>query len=135
MGVSGPTTRSPNPRVSSGWLAPVVLAVLIVLAVLGALAPPSAAQLPAPLESDLGRIFEGETYDEKRFGPARWLHDGESYTTVEPNAADAKELVANGCFCVSEGANMPTEPEGVDVFLNAKVLYGWSEMAYSFRSR
>ena len=30
----------------------------------------------------------------------------------------------NGCICVSEGANMPTEPEGVDVFLKAKILYG-----------
>ncbi|MBZ0268391.1 NADP-specific glutamate dehydrogenase [bacterium] len=45
-------------------------------------------------------------------------------TQNEINEADAKMLVANGCFCVSEGANMPTEPSGVDVFLNAKVLYG-----------
>jgi glutamate dehydrogenase (NADP+) len=32
--------------------------------------------------------------------------------------------VKNGVFCVSEGANMPTTNEGVDVFLNAKILYG-----------
>ncbi len=37
---------------------------------------------------------------------------------------DAKALVANGCFCVSEGANMPTTPEGIKVFLDAKILYG-----------
>ncbi len=33
-------------------------------------------------------------------------------------------LVKNGCICVSEGANMPSTPEAVEVFLNAKILYG-----------
>jgi glutamate dehydrogenase (NADP+) len=47
-----------------------------------------------------------------------------SATQNEIGADDAKTLVKNGCFCVSEGANMPTEPEGVDVFLDAKILYG-----------
>jgi len=37
---------------------------------------------------------------------------------------DAKALVKNGCTCVSEGANMPTTPEGIKVFLDAKILYG-----------
>ncbi|MDO9541325.1 MAG: NADP-specific glutamate dehydrogenase [Kiritimatiellia bacterium] len=45
-------------------------------------------------------------------------------TQNEITAADAQALVKNGCKCVSEGANMPTEPEGVDVFLKAKILYG-----------
>jgi glutamate dehydrogenase (NADP+) len=45
-------------------------------------------------------------------------------TQNEINEADAKMLVKNGCICVSEGANMPTEPSGVDVFLDAKILYG-----------
>ena len=47
-----------------------------------------------------------------------------SATQNEVDADDAKMLVANGCTCVSEGANMPTVPEGVDVFLDAKILYG-----------
>ena len=47
-----------------------------------------------------------------------------SATQNEISAEDAKTLVANGCYCVAEGANMPTEPEGVDVFLQAKILYG-----------
>jgi len=47
-----------------------------------------------------------------------------SATQNEIDERDAKTLVANGCVCVSEGANMPTTPEGVDVFLAAKVLYG-----------
>jgi glutamate dehydrogenase (NADP+) len=47
-----------------------------------------------------------------------------SATQNEIDAKDAKTLVANGCILVSEGANMPTVPEGVDVFLDAKILYG-----------
>jgi len=45
-------------------------------------------------------------------------------TQNEIDEEDARQLVQNGCYCVSEGANMPTRPEGVDVFLNAKILYG-----------
>lgn len=47
-----------------------------------------------------------------------------SATQNEIDGADAAELVKNGCICVAEGANMPTTPEGVDVFLEAKILYG-----------
>ena len=47
-----------------------------------------------------------------------------SATQNEISQEDAKTLVKNGCKVVSEGANMPTEPAGVDVFLEAKVLYG-----------
>jgi glutamate dehydrogenase/leucine dehydrogenase len=47
-----------------------------------------------------------------------------SATQNEIDAEDARKLVANGCVCVSEGANMPTTPEGVDVFLGARILYG-----------
>ena len=47
-----------------------------------------------------------------------------SATQNEIDGRAAKTLVANGCKCVCEGANMPTTPEGVDVFLAAKILYG-----------
>jgi glutamate dehydrogenase (NADP+) len=47
-----------------------------------------------------------------------------SATQNEINADDAKALVKNGCYVVGEGANMPTTPEGVEVFQNAKILYG-----------
>jgi len=46
-----------------------------------------------------------------------------SATQNEINKDDAKSLVDNGCICVSEGANMPTTPEGVTVFQDAKILY------------
>jgi len=45
-------------------------------------------------------------------------------TQNEVSGDDAKTLVNNGCFCVSEGANMPTTLEGVEVFLKKKILYG-----------
>jgi len=47
-----------------------------------------------------------------------------SATQNEINGEEAKTLVRNGCICVSEGANMPSTPEAVDVFLNAKILFG-----------
>jgi glutamate dehydrogenase (NADP+) len=47
-----------------------------------------------------------------------------SATQNEIDEDDARQLVQNGCYCVSEGANMPTRPEGIDIFLNAKILYG-----------
>lgn len=47
-----------------------------------------------------------------------------SATQNEVTGEDAKTLVNNGCFVVAEGANMPTEPEGVEVFLGKKILYG-----------
>ena len=44
-------------------------------------------------------------------------------TQNELNEAEAKTLVANGCMLVSEGANMPTTPEAILVFQNAKILF------------
>jgi glutamate dehydrogenase (NADP+) len=45
-------------------------------------------------------------------------------TQNEINEEEAKTLVKNGCICVSEGANMPSTPEAIEVFLKAKILYG-----------
>ena len=44
-------------------------------------------------------------------------------TQNELNEGDAKKLVANGCKCVSEGANMPSTKEAVDFFIKSKILY------------
>jgi len=46
-----------------------------------------------------------------------------SATQNEIDKEDAKMLVRNGCIAVGEGANMPTTPEGVEVFQKAKILY------------
>ena len=44
-------------------------------------------------------------------------------TQNEINARDAQNLINNGVFVISEGANMPTTPEGVEIFLDNKILY------------
>ena len=44
-------------------------------------------------------------------------------TQNELNEEEAKTLVANGCICVAEGANMPCTPEAIEVFQSAKLLY------------
>jgi glutamate dehydrogenase (NADP+) len=45
-------------------------------------------------------------------------------TQNELDGEEAKTLVRNGCICVGEGANMPSTPEAVDVFLGNKILFG-----------
>jgi len=44
-------------------------------------------------------------------------------TQNELNGDNARELLQNGCMCVCEGANMPTNLEGVKVFQDANILY------------
>ena len=44
-------------------------------------------------------------------------------TQNELNGDEAKTLIANGCICVSEGANMPSTPEAIEVFQKAKILF------------
>ncbi len=57
-----------------------------------------------------------------------WNHKADcafpSATQNEINAKDAQNLVRNGVYVVSEGANMPTTLEGVSVFLESRILYG-----------
>lgn len=45
-------------------------------------------------------------------------------TQNEVNEEEAKVLMKNGCFVISEGANMPSTPEAVEVYLQNKILYG-----------
>jgi glutamate dehydrogenase (NADP+) len=78
-----------------------------------------------------GRIKEyAEKYPEAEY------HEGErpwsvkcdvaipSATQNELNGDDAHTLIENGCICVSEGANMPSTPEAVDLFHEKKILFG-----------
>jgi glutamate dehydrogenase (NADP+) len=77
-----------------------------------------------------GRISEyAEEFGAKYYpGERPWKIPGEvalpCATQNEINGEEARTLVNNGCICVSEGANMPTTLEGVEVFLGAKILYG-----------
>jgi len=52
-----------------------------------------------------------------------------SATQNELDADDARTLIRNGVRCVAEGANMPSSLEAIDLFLNAKVLFGPSKAA------
>ncbi len=44
-------------------------------------------------------------------------------TQNELDGNDAKALIANGCFCIAEGANMPSTPDAIHAFHDAKVLF------------
>ena len=44
-------------------------------------------------------------------------------TQNELNGDEAKALIANGCMCISEGANMPSMPEAIHEFQKAKILF------------
>jgi len=50
-------------------------------------------------------------------------------TQNEVTKEEAQMLVDNGCFCVAEGANMPSEPGAIDVYLANKILYGLGKAA------
>ena len=75
--------------------------------------------------------FKGSTYtvvDPKMDANPLWNHKADcafpSATQNEINGKDAQNLIRNGVYVVSEGANMPTSLEGVKLFLDAKILYG-----------
>jgi glutamate dehydrogenase (NADP+) len=57
-----------------------------------------------------------------------WDHKADcafpSATENEINAKDAQNMINKGVYVVSEGANMPTTPEGAEIFLDSKTLYG-----------
>src|SRR5437899_3164693 len=57
-----------------------------------------------------------------------WNHNAEcafpSATQNEINGKDAANLLKNGCYVVCEGANMPTTIDGINEFVDAKILFG-----------
>jgi glutamate dehydrogenase (NADP+) len=77
-----------------------------------------------------GRIKEyAEKYGVEYFeGKRPWMIKCDiampNATQNEVTVDDAKMLVKNGCYCISEGANMPSTPDAVEVFLKAGILYG-----------
>ncbi len=84
-----------------------------------------------------GRIKEyADQYPEAAYVPVDpaldynplWNHKADcafpSATQNEINGKDARHLIQSGVEVVSEGANMPTVPEGVDIFLDSQILYG-----------
>lgn len=75
--------------------------------------------------------FKSATYtptDPKLDYSPLWNHEAQcafpSATQNEINAKDASNLLKNGVYVISEGANMPTTIEGINQFLEAKILFG-----------
>ena len=74
--------------------------------------------------SEYTQQFPGSTFHE---GKRPWGEKCEvalpCATQNELNGEEAATLVSNGCICVAEGANMPTTPEGIAKFHEAKILF------------
>ncbi len=102
---------------------------------------PFSARIPAKAPTAVGRMTQEQLDAELRKGavytpvekyaPGRngvWTVPCQaafpSATQNELNEADAKDLLKNGCICVSEGANMPSTPEAVEAFIEAGIAYG-----------
>ncbi len=86
--------------------------------------------------SEYAEKFKGATYTEdKRGADVRSVWKNEATcafpcaTQNEISDKDAKHLIDGGVKIVIEGANMPTTPEGVEVFHKAKILYGPAKAA------
>lgn len=69
--------------------------------------------------------YKGVTYDA---GKRPWAVKCDvafpSATQNEISKDEAKALIDHGCMCVSEGANMPSTPEAVEIFMENKILFG-----------
>jgi glutamate dehydrogenase (NADP+) len=74
--------------------------------------------------SDYAKKFKVDFYKGQRPWVIKCDCAFPSATQNEISGEDAKMLLDNGCHLVSEGANMPTQPDGVEQFLAKKILYG-----------
>ena len=84
---------------------------------------------------EIKEVNRGRLSEYKKYRPNAEYHEGRGVWSVKVDIAlpcatqnelhleDAKALVANGVFAVSEGANMPSTPEAIKVFQDAKILY------------
>jgi len=113
------------------------LTVIAFLSAVLALPPLAAAQAKAadPILT-VERIFDSREFSPERFGPARWMKDGESYTTLEPSAAlkggrdlvlyragtGAREVLVSASKLIPPGASEPLVIENYDWSPDGKVL-------------
>jgi glutamate dehydrogenase (NADP+) len=79
--------------------------------------------------SEYAKMFGAKYYEGKRPWAVECDCAFPSATQNEVTGEDAKTLLDNGCYLVSEGANMPTEAEGAERFLAKKILYGPAKAA------
>ena len=74
--------------------------------------------------SDYAKKFKAEYLDGKTPWQVPCQCAFPSATQNEITGEDARTLLKNGCYVVSEGANMPSTPEAVELFVAKKILYG-----------
>ncbi|HTW92323.1 MAG TPA: NADP-specific glutamate dehydrogenase [bacterium] len=86
--------------------------------------------------SEYAGKFKGSVYtpvDPKLDYNPLWNHKAHcafpSATQNEINGKDAANLIKNGVFVVSEGANMPSTPDAMKVYIDSKILYGPAKAA------
>lgn len=84
---------------------------------------------------ELKNVKRGRIHEYVNKYPSATFHKGETpwgvpcdialpcATQNELNGNDAKTLLANGCICVSEGANMPSTKDAIEAFHKAKILF------------
>ncbi len=73
---------------------------------------------------EYAKMFKAEYHEGKRPWGIKCDCAFPSATQNEVSGENARTLLDNGCYLVAEGANMPTEPAGIDQFLSKKILYG-----------
>ena len=90
---------------------------------------------------EIKEVKRGRIKEYLEYRPNAEYHEGKGVWTVKCDIAlpcatqnelleeDAKTLVANGCYAVGEGANMPSSLEAIDVFLNNGVLFAPAKAA------
>jgi len=114
----------------------VLILLVVLMAGLGVPRVGAAPDKPADPILTIDRIFASREFIPERFGPARWMKDGESYTTLEPSAAakggrdlvlhDAKtgkrDVLVSAARLVPPGASEPLSIENYDWSPDGKVL-------------
>lgn len=90
---------------------------------------------------EIKEVKRGRIKEYLEYRPNAEYHEGRGVWTVKCDIAlpcatqnelledDAKALVANGCYAVGEGANMPSSLEAIDVFLNNGILFAPAKAA------
>ena len=90
---------------------------------------------------EIKEVKRGRIKEYLEYRPNAEYHEGKGVWTVKCDIAlpcatqnelleeDAKTLVANGCYAVGEGANMPSSLEAIDVFLNNGILFAPAKAA------
>ena len=74
--------------------------------------------------SEYADVFDCEFFEGERPWKIKCDIAFPNATQNELDADDAQMLIENGCFCVAEGANMPSTSEAIHIFEQAKILYG-----------